>query len=247
MNKNSIVSLQKEYSHKSKEFDEKLLKIPLQDTLQKFSFVPDLAEAASVNLLFVDPKTAFLRKPVSESLLQAAESFSQQGLTLKLESAYRTLDEQRQKFVTRYKSVRKNYPKYTKTKALKKANIYTAGVPILAAHTAGAAVDVTLLDKNGQLLDFGVPYNYGDIESITDYPHLSKKVKENRKLLKEGMEKYGFINYPFEYWHYSIGDVCAAYLGGQDTAVFGPVEFDSQSHNLTTPIKGKQLREFFNV
>ena len=67
------------------------------------------------------------------------------------------------------------------------------------------------------------------------------------KLLKEGMEKFGFINYPFEYWHYSIGDVCAAYLGGQDTAVFGPVEFDSQSHNLTTPIKGKQLREFFNV
>ena len=188
-----------------------------------------------------------MRKSVAISLIETASYFNGHEFILKVESAYRSLDEQKGRFTMRYQSMKTSFPKKTETKLFEMANTYTAGIPILAAHTAGAAVDVTLLDKRGALLDFGAPYNYGGIESITDYPHLSKTVKENRKILKEGMEKLGFINYPFEYWHYSIGDVCAAYLGGQDTAIFGPVEFDPQSHNLTTPIKGKQLREFFNV
>ena len=140
--------------------------------------------------------------------------------------------------------MKNSFPEKPRSELLKLANTYTAGIPILAAHTGGAAIDVTLLDKNGKLLDFGVPYPHGDIESITDYPNFSKKVKGNRKILKDGMEKYSFINYPFEYWHYSIGDVCATYLSGKKFAKFGPVNYNFKNERAVFPKQKKDYTHF---
>jgi D-alanyl-D-alanine dipeptidase len=173
----------------------------------------------------------YLRKSVANSLLQAAEYFQLLGYTLRLESAYRTVSHQKQLFQRRYTLIKSEYPDYSHQKLIEMANTYTAGVPILAAHTAGAAVDVLLQNTDGLLINFGAPYPHGGIESTTDYPKLSKEARQNRQTLKDGMEKFGFINYPFEYWHYSIGDVCAAYLSGQKSSIYMPLDYD--------PITGK--------
>ena len=143
--------------------------------------------------------------------------------------------------------MKKRYPGKSKTELLLLANTYTAGIPVLASHTAGAAVDVILLDKDTTPLDFGCPYLYGDVESATEYPGLSKRAKVNRRLLKDGMEKFGLMNYPFEYWHYSNGDVCAAYLTGQKFAKFGPVDYEYDKKKIALPKNHTELYEFFDA
>lgn len=239
--------LQKKYNQMSKKFDQELLKIPLEEAGEGFLFLPDLSKKNNVNIIFSEKERAFLRKSIAELLVQVAKYFYKKGYVLKIESAYRSLDEQKKRFNARYKSMRESFPEKSKAELLKHANTYTAGIPLLAAHIGGAAVDVTLLDKNRKLLDFGVPYPHGGIESATDYPNLSKLVVENRKILKNGMKKFGFVNYPFEYWHYSIGDVCAAHVTGQKYAKFGPVNYKFETGTVVFPENKKDLYSFFNV
>jgi D-alanyl-D-alanine dipeptidase len=184
---------------------------------------------------------------VAQNLIKTAQYFNNLGFTLKIESAYRSLDKQQKLFIERYLSMKMSFPNKPNIQLLRLANTYTAGIPLLAAHTAGAAVDVLLLNKDGKLLDFGVQYPYGNIESITGYPNLSKKVKENRMLLKNGMEKYGFINYPFEYWHYSIGDVCATYLTNKKYAMYGPVDYDLKNKKIVIQKLKTYLNTYFNI
>jgi D-alanyl-D-alanine dipeptidase len=73
-----------------------------------------------------------------------------------------------------------------------------------SGHNRGLAIDLTLIRlSSGQLLDMGTGF-----DNFTDSAHhgftgLQKQVLENRKILKEVMEKYGFRALDTEWWHYS--------------------------------------------
>lgn len=79
-----------------------------------------------------------------------------------------------------------------------------------SVHNYGAAVDLTICDKNGKPLDMGAGYD--DIRKIA-YPsleaiylksgELSKKQVDNRKLLRKVMASQGFRNIPTEWWHFN--------------------------------------------
>lgn len=77
-------------------------------------------------------------------------------------------------------------------------------------HNYGAAVDLTICDKNGIALDMGAGYD--DIREIA-YPNkeayylstgeLTVKQVENRKLLRSVMQSQQFRNIPTEWWHFN--------------------------------------------
>lgn len=77
-------------------------------------------------------------------------------------------------------------------------------------HNFGAAVDLSIVDANGNELDMGTPYD--DIRELA-YPRLEKKFLEsgeltqsqidNRKLLRKVMSNAGFYNIPTEWWHFN--------------------------------------------
>lgn len=79
-----------------------------------------------------------------------------------------------------------------------------------SAHNYGAAVDLTIVDENGQELDMGAGYD--DIRKIA-YPsmeshylktgELTEKQVENRKLLREVMKSQRFYNIQTEWWHFN--------------------------------------------
>ena len=79
-----------------------------------------------------------------------------------------------------------------------------------SVHNYAAAVDLTICDKYGNVLDMGAGYD--DIRLIA-YPSkevyylkkglLTKKQVENRKLLRKVMTSQGFINIPTEWWHFN--------------------------------------------
>jgi D-alanyl-D-alanine dipeptidase len=110
-------------------------------------------------------------------------------------------------------------------------------------HSTGAAVDVTLVDARGTVVDMGSPIdemsprshpNYfapdGFADPFTDAHESRAKGDEiekrtegdrlvfhgHRQLLKQVMESAGFRQHPKEWWHFSFGDQLWAWLAQQD-------------------------------
>ncbi len=70
-------------------------------------------------------------------------------------------------------------------------------------HNRGSAVDLTIVDADGNELDMGTHFDFFGKEAYHDYTNLSKTVLDNRKLLKSTMEAFGFRAIRTEWWHYS--------------------------------------------
>jgi zinc D-Ala-D-Ala dipeptidase len=70
-------------------------------------------------------------------------------------------------------------------------------------HTRGLAVDLTVVDKNGNELDMGTPFDTFSEKAHSTYQNLPKNVLENRKLLKGALEDVGFKGIRTEWWHFS--------------------------------------------
>ncbi|MDZ8188112.1 MAG: M15 family metallopeptidase [Nostoc sp. ChiSLP02] len=84
-------------------------------------------------------------------------------------------------------------------------------------HSTGAAVDITLVDDTGEIVDMGSPIDEMSKRSLPDYYANSahpkaEKYHANRQLLRDVMLKAGFQRNPKEWWHFSFGDQMWAWL-----------------------------------
>lgn len=73
-------------------------------------------------------------------------------------------------------------------------------------HTRGVAVDVTLLDRDGQPLDMGTDFDAMCQQSHHDREDLPVAVQRNRYLLLGIMRQAGFAPITTEWWHYELPD-----------------------------------------
>jgi D-alanyl-D-alanine dipeptidase len=71
-------------------------------------------------------------------------------------------------------------------------------------HNRGAAVDLTVIDKNGKELDMGTGYDVFDKKAYIDYTGHPAAINNNRKLLQEAMIGHGFRTTRTEWWHFSF-------------------------------------------
>lgn len=71
-------------------------------------------------------------------------------------------------------------------------------------HNRGAAVDVTLIDEDGNELEMGTGYDAFTVKSHYAYEDLPDSVKANRKLLRDVMDKFGFDPLTSEWWHFDF-------------------------------------------
>jgi D-alanyl-D-alanine dipeptidase len=235
------------YLEDSQQFDKKLLAMPLIESGEPMTSVVVLLEQSGVDVSFSERQDRIycLRERVAHQFVRAAALANEEGYVLQLEHAYRTVDTQQGLFAKRVQEVRQIFPEASRDEVAKAANMYTAGIPVLAAHLAGAAVDVLLLDRNRNPLPLGPSYPSGVKEATTDYPFLPPVIRANRKILSGIMESQGFVNYPFEYWHFSIGDVCAAFVSGMEHAVYSPISYD-QDTDITTYLPEESYRSYFD-
>lgn len=102
-------------------------------------------------------------------------------------------------------------------------------------HCTGAAVDVWILDDNGEPIDVISPFERFQVAAtysigLTDYAY------RNRMLLVEAMLEVGFSNCRDEWWHYSWGDAGWAVRTGVDECHYGlahlPLELYGQLEEL---------------
>ncbi|MFY7810749.1 MAG: D-alanyl-D-alanine dipeptidase [Flavobacterium sp.] len=151
-------------------------------------FVLDLKYATNDNFLkaqVYDCAKCLLRYKTMKMLILAQEDFKKLGYKIKLFDCYRPHDVQKAMW-----------------KILPDAN-YVADPAKGSLHNRGGAIDLTLIDKNGNEIDMGTPFDDFTEASSHDYQNLSIKVLENRKLLKTIMEKHGLMAIKSEWWHYN--------------------------------------------
>ncbi len=97
-------------------------------------------------------------------------------------------------------------------------------------HSTGAAVDLTLAGRDGDLLEMG-----GEIDAIgpvSEPDHYANTalagrdafavcVHQRRCLLDRVLGGQGFVRHPNEWWHFSFGDQLWAWRSGAQEAIYG--------------------------
>ena len=125
-----------------------------------------------------------LRPEVAVALDKANEIANEKGLRLVIFDCYRPYPIQ----YKMYEIV--NNPKYV-AKPGKGSN-----------HNRGRAVDISLADEGGNLLEMGGAFDDFSEVSHPDYKDIPRKARKNRRLLARIMTQAGFSIYPYEWWHF---------------------------------------------
>ncbi|MEU0384545.1 M15 family metallopeptidase [Streptomyces chartreusis] len=183
--------------------------------------------------LAVDPRRedgagafAHLRQGVLARLLKAQESLPA-GVRLLFVEGYRPPALQRLYFERYSDALRADHPDWPAERVREAASRYVSP-PEIAPHSAGAAVDLTLMSADGQELDMGTRVNATPEESdgacYTNAPDLPPRARDNRRLLGDALTAAGLVNYPTEWWHWSYGDRYWALATGAEHAIYGAWE-----------------------
>ncbi len=153
------------------------------------SIAMDLRYATTNN--FVEEKMydcgrCFMRPNAARALVAAHQALQKQGYGLKMFDCYRPRPVQQ-----------KLWDKVPNPN-------YVARPWKGSEHNRGVAVDLTIVDENGEQLDMGTKYDFFGKEAHTYYSNFENDaVIKNRQLLRRTLRKYGFQHIRTEWWHYS--------------------------------------------
>jgi zinc D-Ala-D-Ala dipeptidase len=181
--------------------------------------------AANIACLGYSPTFA-VRETVASRLVDVVSNLPPDYWLLVKESL-RPAALQRSNFERRLRNIRADHPDMSESDAIALSSRFIAP-PWVAGHPSGGAIDVTLCDSHGRELDLGCPYDADEIASggacFSQFDNLSTHARQHRSLMFAALEQAGFVNYPFEWWHWSYGDKYWAVVKQQAHALYGPVE-----------------------
>ncbi|KTD44794.1 M15 family metallopeptidase [Legionella parisiensis] len=203
--------------------DPKIVTIPVIDNHEPMIDLVGLQEISYGPSPEIPNNTDYtkMRQSVYEKLKQA-QLLLPKGLRFCLYESYRSLTLQKSLFDIRYEKVKNKHPGwspeqiFTETTRMVSPVINQDGSPNIPPHSTGAAIDVYLIDEQGEAIEMGIhPKDWmQDLDgslSLSDSEIITEEAKKNRKIMSHVLEAVGFINYRNEYWHWSYGDRYWAY------------------------------------
>ncbi len=125
-----------------------------------------------------------LRDPVARSLQRAQADLKTKGYGLKLYDCYRPLSVQ--------KAMWKIVPD----------GRYVANPATGSRHNRGAAVDITLVDAQGQALEMPSDFDDFSERAYRDSPTMTAATRQHVQILTDALEAQGFTTIESEWWHY---------------------------------------------
>ncbi|WP_088187160.1 M15 family metallopeptidase [Desulfosporosinus sp. FKA] len=131
-----------------------------------------------------------LEATTAKKLAKANEYFHKQGYTIKIWDAYRPVSVQ----WSLYNATPQNLKQYAPAPSK------------YSQHSKGIAVDLTLVDKDGNEIAMPTGFDNFTERAHIDYDNLPKQVLQNRTYLCKGMEQQGFNVNTLEWWHYFLSD-----------------------------------------
>ncbi|SDE68648.1 D-alanyl-D-alanine dipeptidase [Pricia antarctica] len=153
-------------------------------------FAYDLRYATTNNFLkekVYDCAECYTRVKTAKALLAANSEFHDNGVRIKFFDCYRP-----------------NSVQYKMWEIVPNPQ-YVANPKKGSIHNKGGAVDITLETLAGEELDMGTDFDFFGKRAYHDMSDLRQEILDNRKLLKETMEKHGFWSIRTEWWHYNLG------------------------------------------
>ncbi len=218
--------------------------------------LPTAAREAGVEVLFSEkphvqglPRLYYLRAGQIKGFIGAAREFNEMGWVMRVEDGFRS--RQMQKFVGRQPLVFDAVLKTcmwelggavpTPEFMFHRCKSMIAYCPKVGTHMSGSAIDISLFDRaTGEEISRGKPYL--EISEWTPMfsPFVDAQAMAVRMKQVEVMRAHGFVEYPFEFWHFNSGDVYDRLLTGrQDAARYGAVDFDVKTGKMT-PIESPE-------
>ncbi len=133
------------------------------------------------------PQYTFMRLPAAKALAKVQKELNKLGYGLKIYDAYRPY------------SVTKKFWELVHDER------YVANPSKGSGHNRGIAADLTIINlKTKKELKMPTGFDNFTDSAHHDFVNLADNILKNRKLLKETMEKYGFLEFATEWWHYSL-------------------------------------------
>ncbi|WP_148252115.1 M15 family metallopeptidase [Aidingimonas lacisalsi] len=176
----------------------------------------------------------YLREGVYRRLLHAARALPPR-LGLVVLDGWRPWRVQQYLFDTLYSTIQSKHDELDEQELMRRTREFVSlpsRDPLAPSpHLTGGAVDVTLCDADGLMLDMGtafdeaIPASHADyFETLTTLDARQRQARDRRRLLYHAMHAEGFTNLPSEWWHFDYGDQLWASYGGHDRALYGPSE-----------------------
>ncbi len=176
----------------------------------------------------------FVRKRVYEKLCLAQKSLPS-GWRFRIYEGFRSSEVQQMLFDQQYQKILQEFPDkvreeifYETTRLVSPVKNFDGTINI-PAHNAGAAIDVEIIAKDGELVDMGMAIkDWQKVNSDlcqTDCNLLDQDIRKNRKILHDVMARHDFVNYPTEWWHFSYGDRYWAYIKDKESAIYGSADY----------------------
>ena len=148
---------------------------------------------------------AILSEPAALALKQVSDEMRSLGYSIKIFDAYRP-----QMAVNHFVRWAHNVDD-TKTKEFfypdidKSRLIPEKYIAERSGHTRGSTVDLTIIDmKTGKEVDMGSPFDFFGPISHHGTELITDEQAQNRLILKDAMERAGFLPYDEEWWHYTL-------------------------------------------
>jgi D-alanyl-D-alanine dipeptidase len=211
-------------------------KIPIQDcgetlvSIPKYNFafeIPHPYQKLGAPYEGVSPY--MLRQGVLEALKQAQQRLQvkQPGWQIKIFDAYRPVAVQQFMVEYTFQTLRQQLPNESEEAIAQQVEQFWAqpseNPETPPPHSTGAAIDITLVNEQGETLDLGSEIDELSSRSFPDFYEdattASEQVyQQRRNLLKTVMIEAGFRQHPQEWWHFSYGDQMWAWLKRQESS-----------------------------
>jgi zinc D-Ala-D-Ala dipeptidase len=118
----------------------------------------------------------------------------------------------------------------------RRCSALVASVPKFGTHMSGSAIDISVMhrDDPAREVDRGAPYLEMSALTPMASPFVSEAAIRNRKEITALMRRHGFVDYPYEFWHYSSGDAYEqVLLKSGRPAIYGAVQWDADTNSVT--------------
>lgn len=195
------------------------------------------------------PRLYWLRAGLIDAFIGCARAMNERGWILKVEDAFRTLT--MQKYLARAPYTfdivverllwEGNGTLPPVDLVMRRIGALVAAAPKVGTHMSGSAIDISVLDRTtGQEIDRGRPYLEMSALTPMTSPFIAPEAHANRQAITAHLRNYGFVTYPWEFWHYNQGDAYDHYLNrtGQP-AQYGAVHLsltDGSVEPITDPL-----------
>lgn len=193
----------------------------------------------------------YLRRSVADKVVTVCQALNEAGLMAHVEDCWRHPEVQEGLYIRRIIQLARDYEGdgWGWQQVKKVAMSFTASIPGLAGHMAGAAIDLRLRRRTGDkdFLPLGNDYPDGEALSSLHFPYLTRLQWETRVLFAATMRMAGFKLLPTENWHASHGDrgLSVDFAVHMRRAMYGPLEGFDKDNGVIQPYAATNIDTCF--